>query len=90
MLLTAMYDDGLDIVRGSLDFEVIVDDTCTDAVLSVEPAIITTPFRSYEIGQEPAIETFQASRVTSTEEICPDYYFAVTTQSNDPVDPDVF
>ena len=36
------------------------------------------------------IESFEKSRVVSTEDICPDYYYQVTTIFDDPIDPEVF
>ena len=67
MRLTVAYNEVGYTNFGFLDFEVIVDDPCSIAVLSVDPNIVPISSISYGIGNESITETFEVSMLSSTE-----------------------
>ena len=67
-----------------------IDDPCASALLTIDPTILTADPIIYDIGYPKDIQTFDASKVTSTVAGCPPLIFEVTDQADQPIDGSVF
>ena len=76
---------------GELTFQIVIDDPCTTAILTVDDAIFSYLAMSYDIFDPIQIETLDVAKVTSTGSVnCPAYLFTFTDQSNAAIDETVF
>ena len=76
---------------GEQAFQIVIDDPCSTATLTVDDTIFSSLAISYKIFYPTQIETLDVAKVTSTGSVnCPAYLFTFTDQSNAAIDGTVF
>ena len=64
---------------GELLFQIVIDNPCASAILTIDPTIFTTLSIAYDIFDPTHIETLDAAKVISTGSVnCPGYVFSFT------------
>ena len=70
-------------------FDVVIDDTCQSATLTMDPSLPTV--YSYDIGYgDQVIQYLQTDVTTSDLSACPQFAFDVLNQDGTPLDPSLF
>ena len=77
--VVAKYTGAAYTYAGELPFQIVIDDPCASAILTIDPTIFTSLSILYDIFYPTHIETLNSSTVTSTFSLnCPGYLFSFT------------